>query len=476
MKTYQDLLEAGEEEKDRAAFLLGAVQDHKNSPAYKTAVDAETYYAKRNVTISKFQKFLYDIQGRAVPDLFGANYKLKTGFFRRFVTQQVQYVLSNGVTFGKPDTKERLGNDFDNAVQRAAVKAMIDGVAFGFWNLDHMEVFAFADTPMEPGFVPLYDEDTGLLRAGVRYWYPRGAETVRATLYEEEGYTDYIQRKGEDMVVLSPRRPYVSVVRKTTVGGVEEIQGDNYPGFPIIPIYANDLKESELVGVREAIDCYDFIKSGLANDIDDTSGFYWTLKNAGGMDDVGLQKFIERMKVVRATVLDDAVEAEAHTLDIPTEARETMLNRLRNDLYEDFMLMDTEKALSGNMTATAIRLSYQPQDDKCGGFEYCIRDFITKLFALIGIEDTPSFRWNRIANQMEETQMVMLAANYLDDEAVLQHLPWLTPEEVEDILKRRDAEDIERLSMGVDEEKPEVSESGETGQGAPADRSRVGEA
>ena len=33
--------------------------------------------------------------------------------------------------------------------------------------------------------------------------------------------------------------------------------------------------------------------------------------------------------------------------------------------------------------------------------------------------------------------MVLSAANYLDDETVLRHLPWLLPEEVPDILTRK---------------------------------------
>jgi len=47
--------------------------------------------------------------------------------------------------------------------------------------------------------------------------------------------------------------------------------------------------------------------------------------------------------------------------------------------------------------------------------------------------------------------MVLAAANYLDDEAVLKHLPWLTPEEVDDILQRRDAENAERLNAQIDQ-------------------------
>ena len=446
IKTYQDLLAVGEGEKQRMEFVQSLVNEHTGSDAYKIAAAAEAYYAKRNLTIEKFQKFLYTAAGQKYLDLFSANYKLKTLFFRRFVIQQVQYVLSNGVNFDKDDTKGRLGKTFDSQLQTLAKKAMVDGVAFGFWNNDHVEVFPFADTPNEPGFAPLYDRDDGSLKAGVRYWSLPDSQTKRYTLYEIDGYTEYILRKGEDMEIDVPKSPYIIVVSTNDLG--ETIQaGYNYPGFPIIPMYANDLKQSELIGVRESIDCYDFIKSGLANAIDDTSAVYWVLKNSGGMDDVDIAQFLDRLRTVRAAAVDDDGDAEAHTLDVPYEARQTMLTMLRNDLYEDFQLLDMDKIMSGNITATAIRMGYQNQDDKCGDFEYYIRDFIARLFALLNIDDEPSFKWNRIANQTEETQMVLLAASYLDTKAVLDHLPWLTPEEADAIMERRAAEDLDRLDI-----------------------------
>lgn len=455
-------------------FVRQAVNAHTSSDSYKTAETAESYYAKRNQTIVKYQKFLYSSNGQAYPDLFSANYKTRTLMFRHFVIQQVQYVLSNGVSFEQDGTKDRLGRDFDNRLQQLAKKAMVDGVAFGFWNLDHLEVFPFADTPHAPGFVPLYDEEDGSLKAGVRYWSLNGAETKRYTLYELDGYTEYIQKKNEDIQIRQPKRPYRQTVRVDAAGGETVEAGDNYPGFPIIPMYANDLRESELVGVQESIDCYDFIKNGLANEIDDSSGVYWVLKNSGGMDDLDIARFLDRMRTLRAATVDgDEGAAEAHTLSIPYEARSAMLDRLRSDLHDDFQLVDMDKIMSGNLTATAIRMGYQAQDDKCGDFEYCIRDFIGKLLELIGIDDEPSFQWNRIANQLEETQMVLTAANYLDDEAVLRHLPWLTPEEVDAVLERKDAEEMERLdaieTAQAEQENPEVTEDVETGQSAPMD-------
>ena len=448
MYVYQDLEKLGEDEKKRMDFVQSIVNQHKSSRLYKEAQDAEEYYAKRNPTILKFQKLLRNAMGQLVPDIWSANYKLTHGIFRKFVLQQTQYVLSNGVSFQKEETKKKLGKTFDFELQHLTKKAMVDGVSFAFWNYDHLEVFSLVETATEPGFCPIDDGETGAMRAGVRHWMigdgtESGRQTKRWTLYEPDGYTEYIQRHDEDMQILREKKPYTENVRTDGLGNVEISAGESYGGFPIIRMFANDLHQSELVGIRSSIDCYDFIKSGMANSIDDTSVFYWTLEGTGGMDDADLAEFVKRMKELKAVVLDRGTKAESHTLSIPVGANKLMLDYLKNDMYEDFMLLNPAQILSGNMTATAIRMAYQPQDDKCGDFEFYIRDFIGKLLALIGIDDEPSIRWNRIANQTEETQMVLMAAQYLDEETLLNKLPWMTPEEVRTVMERRSAEEME---------------------------------
>lgn len=452
IRVYQDYAAVSGDEQRKIDFMVSVIAEHRGSPAYKRAVTANEYYAKKNTTISKYQKFLYTMSGKAVPDHFSANYKTRTMFFRAMVIQQVQYILSNGITFTNASTKERMGRDFDYKMQLAAKRAMIDGVSFVFANYDHVEVFGFADTPTAPGFAPLYDEETSLLRAGIRYWYSgeSGHEILHMTMYAEDGYETYI-KDGDEITVVEPKRGYIATTRSTGDGVLVETVYSNYPTFPIVPMYANDLHESELEGLRESIDCYDYIKNGLANDIDDTAGIYWTIKNSGGFDDVDMAKFLDRMRVVKAaSVGDDGAEIEAHTLDVPVEARKTMLDVLTADLYRDAMMLNVSELSAGNKTATEIRAAYQPQDNKAADMEYLITDAIVKLLAVFGLDDEPTYRWNRIANLTEETEMVLLAANYLDDEAILNHLPWLTPEEVTDILRRRDAEGMRRLGMTGD--------------------------
>lgn len=442
MKTYQDFLEVAEKsDRERMEFVLSAINDHKNSDLYQQAKIAREYDEHRNVTIITVQKLLYTLSGKAIPDNYSANYKLRSAFFPIFMRQETQYLLSNGVTLKNAENKKRLGRKFDNQIQDLARSALVGGVAYGFWNLDHLEVF----TALE--FVPLLDEENGSLRAGIRFWQVAANKPLRATLYEPDGFTQFIRRSGKEMEILAPKRGYISVEASSEVDGTEILEYQNYPGFPIIPMYGNRARQSELVGQREAIDCYDLIKSGFADTVDDASIIYWTISNAGGMDEIDMARFKETMRRIGVGLVDDdGAKAEAHTLTIPVEAREALLTRISDDLYRDFQMLDVTKIQGGQKTATEITAAYQQMDNKVDEFEYCVDDFLYQLFALIGIEDEPTFTRSKIVNQLEQTQMVLMAAEYLDDESILKHLPWLTQEEVTEILQQKSAEELARFA------------------------------
>lgn len=450
MKTYEDLQEVQSDD-GKLEFVLAAIQDHKSSDLYKDAVIGYDYFRRRNTTITQYQKLLYTLSGEAVPDNFSANYKFCNAFFQIFVMQENSYLLGEGVTFEQDSTKDRLGGDrFDNVLMELGEYALWGGVSFGFFNLDHVDTFKVTE------FVPFISEEDGALHAGIRFWQIDNLKPLRATLYEEDGYTDYIWRTRKNKSgnketvgeVLHPKRAYTQIVRETVADGEEIRDGENYPGFPIVPLWGNRTHQSELVGLRTKIDGYDLIQSGLANDLDDFSQIYWVIQNAGGMDDVDLAQFIERMKVVRAAVMEqDGAHAEAHTMDIPYQARMTALADLRDSLYRDAMALDTDKISAGNVTATAINAAYENLDLKCDMFEMCVNDFISGLLALIGVEDSPVFKRTKVTNMTEETQMVLSAAQYLDPETVLKHLPFLSPDEVDGIMEKMEEAEAQRYEQ-----------------------------
>lgn len=448
MKTYQDLLAVIKDEKKLKEFLISAIQDHKSSDLYKWAETGEAYDKQENTTIMRYRKMLSTISGGTVPDTFSASHKLPSNYYNKFNVQENQYLLGNGVTFNNENTKKKLGTKkkaFDTQLQKLGKKALTHRVAFGFWNLDHIDVFDVFE------FVPLLDEYDGSIKAGIRFWQIDTLKPLRVTLYEMDGYTEYIRRKDDkELEIYSPKRKYILKVRESKADGVEIYDGENYPGFPIIPLWGNQDHICKIKAWQPKIDCYDLIESGFANDVDDASIIYWTITNAGGMDDVDLAQFIQHMKTVHAATVsgDDehGSKVESHTVDVPVTARETYLTRLEKDLYKDAMALDTDAIANGNTVATAIRAAYESLNEKTDDYEYCIIEFIQGILELAGIEDDPTFKRSVIVNMTEETNMVLAAAQYLDAETVLKKLPFINPDEVSTILDKLVKEEAGRFN------------------------------
>ena len=453
MRTYQDLLEIPENESDRMAFIRKVITDHTSSPMYKTAVIANEYDKQMNTTIRQYQKALYNLQGRKVDDLWSANYKLASNFFKRFVTQQNQFLLGNGIKWGNESTGDKLGEDFDTRVQEAGRSALVEGCSFGFWNLDRLVVFKLTE------FAPLYDEENGALRAGVRFWQLDATKPLRATFYEEDGYTDYIWEQTQGSV-LKEKRPYILKTRTSEVDGTEIYDGENYPSFPIVPFWGNPHHQSELLGIRSQIDAYDIVKSGFADDLD-SAQVYWILHNTGGMDDSDLAQFIERLHIVHAAAVDDAAgtAVDSHTVDIPHESREKLLDRIEKDLYQDYMAFDPRSIASGAATATQIRAAYEPMNSKADEYEYCVLEFLQHILDLAGIEDNPTFDRSYIVNKQEEIQTLTTAAQYLTEDYITNKILAILGDAdlYEDMVEEKDGEDIERIGTINEVEEDETN-------------------
>lgn len=463
--TYQDLLAVGDDERERVAFVYNAIGDHRLSDDYKTAVIAEEYNKHKNVTIREYQKILYTVTGKAIPDNFSANFKMSCHHFHRFVIQESQFLLGNGASFSTKSVEEKLGTKkkpFDTQLQIAGKIALIQKVAFGFFNLDHIDVFGFTE------FVPLWDEEDGSLKAGIRFWQINDQKPLRATLYELDGYMDIIWRVGEEYEILTPKRPYKLNIRSTEADGAEIYNGENYPSFPIIPLWANSEHQSTLVGLREQIDCYDLIKSGFANNVDEASYVYWTINNAGGMDDVDLATFVERMKTLHAAVMDDdGAKAESHQQEVPHAAREALLNRLDRDLYRDAMALDVESIAGGAATATQIRAAYEPLNSKTDDFEYCVKEFIDRLLEIAGLESEVSFTRSMLINTAEDINSVLAAAQYLSNEYVTRKILNILGDgdQADEILNEMDTDELNRFNMnmpGTSQNNPDLSLNDET--------------
>lgn len=448
MLTFTDF-ENAESKKD---FVLRAIGVHKNSDAYKTAKTADEYDAQRNTTISNVVRTIYDAQGVEVEDYTVSNMKIASNFFNRLNTQRCMYSLGNGVTFVDPneaadgktkdETKEALGKHFDHVIKEAAYHALIHGKSYMFWNMEKVYEFKLTE------FVELVDESDGTLRAGIRFWQIDQSKPLNAVLYEEDGYTKYRSNKDGGLEEIQAKRAYKVKYQYTDAGDVLYTDEENYSRLPIVTVYASRLKQSTLIGMRDAIDAYDLISSGFANDLHDCAQVYWIVENYGGMDDADLAEFLDKLKFNHVANIDTSSGGKVmpYTQDIPVNGRQLFLTEMKNRIYEDFGALDVH-TISAYSTNDHVDAAYQPLDENADDFEHWIGDAIEQLLMLQGIEDTPVFRRNKISNQRSQVEMVLSEAPYLDRATILRKLPNISYEEAQAILSSEEVMLARQMAM-----------------------------
>ncbi len=474
MITYNDY----ERAEDKTRWLRSALISYRNSDEYKMALDEREYMAGRNTEIMNALRVIYNMAGLPENDFTASNIKIRNRLIHRLVTDRCSYSLGNGVSFtGKrkelvdghsvtvDPVKDLLGDDFDQKIYQTAYWALGNGAAYLYVHIGHerdqWEYTLFKKTE----FLPLYDEQTGDLRGGVRFWsLDWGKRPITAVLYLEEGYIRYeTPEKKYSISALEQAgdlRPYIETVQESEAFGEEVTGTGNLTRLPIFPLYSGENRDSALDNLKPLIDAYDMILSGFANDIRDCAQVYWLVSGAMGMSEKDKRQMLDRLILQHMAVIDgENSRIEPYTQEIPHQARTEALRQIRNQMYENFGGFDVHTVEAG-ATNDHIEAAYWPMDEEADAFEYQLIAFIRQILAMMGISETPIFNRNRVSNQREQTEMVIAAAQYLDDQTVLEKLPWISVDEVDEILARKDAESFTRFDVQTEEpeEEPEDGE------------------
>lgn len=478
MITYQDFEKAN----NRTQWLQSAIVSYRNSKEYEKAIIEQEYMAGRNTEILNFQQVIYNMAGIPETDFTRSNIKIRNRIIHRLVTDRCSYSLGNGVSFsGKrkeivngesitwDPTKKELGTDFDQYAYKTAYWAQANGEAYLYvhrgYDKDEWQYTVFKKTE----FLALYDERTGALRGGVRFWsLDWGHRPITAVLYTEEGYERYETPKDEYSISALQKaedmKPYLETVKISEAYGEEVTGAGTFTKLPIFPLYSSETRESALDNLKPLIDAYDMVLSGFANDLKDCAQVYWLISGAMGMQASEKRELLDRLILQHMAVIDgENSSITPYTQDIPYNAREVALQQIRNQMYENWGGFDVHTVEAG-ATNDHIEAGYWPMDEEADAFEYQIILFIRQILEMMGIDDVPIFSRNRISNQKEQTDMILAAAQYLDDQTILEKLPWISVDEIDGILARKDAESMgrfENMEFQGEEDEEEEDEGGE---------------
>ena len=468
MKTFQDL-EKAISGGSLTVFIAKAIDEYRASPEYNKMVEAEAYYDGENVNIMNLMSEIKSDNSNI--EMF-ARIRIPSGVFGRIVTQLVNRLWFNAVQLDTPpeesklieaartlikflpksistailkalniegkDNKKKLGKNFDKIVKDIATNAAVHGVCYGFWNLNIIQMFSALN------YLPLPDEETGSHKAGISFWQLAPDKPWRIRLFEIDGYTKFSRDEGKEVVLTEKKRTYKIKVRKDTLGE-QIIEGENYPGFPVLPMYANSKHRTELTTpIKAKIDLYDAILTSFGDDVMRTRLVYWVLKGySGDIDTLNeLRSTIQRLGIIAPT---DDTEAKPTMTEIPADGVLTILDRLESEIYRDAGVMNNKEIMGGSLTNVAIQTAQIGEKMKVSDMEWNGADFIDRLLILIGVEnESITFKHETVSNDMEITQRLAMYTE-LDLETKLMIDPLFSPEMIKEILDR-----VENQALGLD--------------------------
>ena len=436
--TFQDFLSA----ENRENFVKKAIDEYKSSPAFNRITEMEKYYMGGNPTLmSYFSKV--KIENQQI-DVF-AKIRVPSSIFNRIVLLQVNRLWYNGVQLDDVEKKRRLGKYFDKTAKDIATNAAVHGVCYGFWNYDGLEMLTAKN------YFPLTDEKTGAHMAGISFWQVAEEKPLQIRLFELDGYTKYTRNGNGSVAVTEPKRAYKLSTKSDALETV--VVGDNYPGFPVLPMYANTRHESELsTPIKSKIDLYDAILTTFGDSVLRTRAIYWVLEGMSGNIEhlTELRNTIERLGIIAP---NGEATAKAETIELPYSATMKFLEELEKAIFRDAVVTNPQEIMGGNLTATAVNASYHAEKLKVSDMEWNAADFIDRLLALIGVKnDSITFKHETISADAEITQRLALYSE-LDLETKLTIDPLFAPEMVPDILKR-----VEMEALAMDGNKLETGD------------------
>jgi len=447
MTTFQEYEKAQDKEK----FLVEAMDKHLAN--ITPMLENEMYYEGENPFLATFQNSLTLEDGtgeKTVVDL-SPTIKIPSGFFSIIVGHIVGRLWDNPVHIGGTDENgedkdvdvtKAFGESFSSDMHQIATFSAIHSVCYAFYNYNKVEMFKATE------YRPFVDERTGAHMAGLRFWRVADKKPWVVQFYHSKGYTEWTREDNKSTLIHVGEYTYT---RKKPVGGkgfvdtTPVMAGEPYAEFPIVPLYTNPSRRSEMTTpIKAKINAYDAKETGYTDEALKMKFIMWVFKGFGGNPNK-LKSTLKMMKdlgiIASGDVEDTSVEAKP--IDLPHESHEATLERLEADIYRDARIMNPKVIMNGGVTTVAIRAAMQREDKKMVGVEAEARKFIQRLLKVAGVEHTRiTFTHRTLVNEIEIVQMMVQGVPDLPFEHRVKLSPAIPQELAEEIIASYEAEHI----------------------------------
>ncbi|WP_283679940.1 phage portal protein [Lentilactobacillus sp. Marseille-Q4993] len=446
------------------------------------------YYLNRNDITSKNNgESKLDKKAKDEP-LRSADNRVSSNFHQLLVDQEAGYLATDRPQIDVEDEQlndnidDTLGDNFPLRLNQLVVDAANAGVAWVHYWLDADKQFRYGIVPPDQ-VTPIYSSDLDQKLLAVRRTYDQldpdsGKQYTVHEYWTDKDVTVFRSQKPgyADLEPYATRFQYYDVTTGAEMGQGNVYQHD-FGRIPFIEFPKNKYRIPDLYKYKGLIDVFDDVYNGFVNDVDDVQQVILILTNYGGESLSEFKKALKEDKAVKFESMGtgDKSGLDKLTIDIPVDARNSLMEVTKSDIFVHGQGIDPTKFLINNASGAAIKMLYSHLELKASMTEAYFRDALTELIRAImkwlGVADADSRKitqtWQRTAiqNDLENAQKVATVAQYSSDEAIAKSNPLVDDWQQEladrsdDIVKRdgyeADPNVLNGLNGGEDDEPTE---------------------
>lgn len=403
------------------------------------------YYKNENdVTIRTDGESKIKEDGKKDP-IRKADNRISNSFHQLLVDQEAGYIATVPPKIDVGNDKDNqkiqdvLGDQYGLTINRLDVDASNAGVSWLHYWVDEDKNFRYGIIDPDQ-ITPIYDTTldnrlVGLLRSYKQLDTDSGKYFV-VHEYWNDKEAQFFKTKATNQQVIEP---FNKIQTYDTTAGFETGESNTYvhhmERVPFIPFPKNKLQQPDLYKYKGLIDAYDSIYSGFLNDVADVQQVILVLTNYGGTD---LDTFMDTLKKYKAIKFNNAGNGDKSgvdklTIDIPVEARKTLLDLTRENIFTEGQGIDPAKFETTNASGTAIKMLYSNLELKAAitqsYFTNSINDLVRAIMRFYGMKNpegrkiTQTWKRTRVEDQLAQAQVVSTVANYSSKEAIAKANP-----------------------------------------------------
>lgn len=369
-------------------------------------------------------------------------------YFKMLVTQKIDYLLSKKPSYDKQFDNQ--GFNVFTMLDTMILNSSLDSRSWLHVYISNNKYQYIVVKDME--IIPYYSPDGKILNRIIRYYNEIDKLDKKEILHIEDWSLDGVKRYAyKNNTILDESIDSHYVLNEYTGDQLEQSVFSNFPMIPFIPLWNNKDHTSDLYDIHCLIVAYNSIASGFIDNIKKFQEALMILRGYIG-DKESIKKIMREMQESKGISVDKDGDAGYITVDIPVEARQVLMDILRDVIFLLGRGVDPSKLAEGtNITNTVIKSRYIQLNFKGADCIKRVIEFYDKFIEFMNMV-TPytfnndlEFNISMLINESDVIDNCLKSQNMVSQETILKNHPWV--EDPKEELKKVNEEEKERQKL-----------------------------